>query len=79
MWIEAQCHAVLATILAYRGDWELGRPPPRRAPKALAASHDSIEARYDSARIAAAALGRAQTPTPDRSSTPWATCLPWPP
>jgi hypothetical protein len=30
IWIEAQCHAALATILAYRGRHAARRPPPRR-------------------------------------------------
>ena len=58
VWIEAQCHAVLATILAYRGDWEAAVRHLSTA-ETLAASHDSIEA-VGTARIAAAALGRAQ-------------------
>jgi DNA-binding CsgD family transcriptional regulator len=58
IWIEAQCHAVLATILAYRGDWEAAGHHLGTA-ETLAASHDNIEALL-TARIAAAALGRAR-------------------
>jgi DNA-binding CsgD family transcriptional regulator len=58
IWIGSQCQAVLATILAYRGDWELAGRHLAGA-ESLAASPDSLEAVL-SARIAAAAIGRAE-------------------
>src|SRR6202042_2456187 len=58
IWIGSQCQAVLATILAYRRDCELARRPPAGADSGPP-SHDSLEAVLR-ARIAAAAIGRAE-------------------
>ena len=76
IWIGSQCQAVLATILAYRGEWELAGRHLAGA-ESLAASHESLEAVL-SARIAAAAIGRAEH-RPQPSSTLWVTCPPRPP
>jgi DNA-binding NarL/FixJ family response regulator/Tfp pilus assembly protein PilF len=58
VWIEAQCHAVLATVVAYRGEWELAERQIAVANE-LAGRWNSAEGLI-TARIAAAALGRAQ-------------------
>jgi DNA-binding CsgD family transcriptional regulator len=58
IWVEPQCHSVLATILAYRGNWDLAAHHIDAA-KTLAASTSSVEAAM-TARLAVAALGRAQ-------------------
>jgi DNA-binding CsgD family transcriptional regulator len=58
VWVESQCQAVLGTVLAYRGDWELAARHITNA-ETLAARRESIEA-VITARIAAAAVGRAQ-------------------
>jgi ATP/maltotriose-dependent transcriptional regulator MalT len=58
VWVEPQCHSVFATVAAYRGDWEVAAVHIASA-KRLATRMDSIEAEM-TARLAAAALGRAQ-------------------
>ena len=76
MWIEAQAHAVLGTLLAYRGEFGPAREHIDTASTA-AASEPTLEAVFTS-RIAQAALARAQghpkrvieelTPMADRST-----------
>ncbi len=57
-WTEAQAHAALATLTAYRGRWETAAEH-LRASRAAALTLDTVEAVFTS-RIAQAALARAR-------------------
>ena len=58
VWVEPQCHSVLAAVLAYRGDFELAARHIATA-EMLAERTNNVEA-VMTARVAAAALGRAR-------------------
>jgi DNA-binding CsgD family transcriptional regulator len=58
VWIEAQCHSVLGALAAYRGDSELATQHVTTAQE-MASQRENMEALL-TARIATAAIGRAQ-------------------
>ena len=57
LWMEAQTHAALGTLTAYRGEWQAAGH--MSAAQAAAAALDTVEAVFTS-RIGQAALARAR-------------------